>query len=82
MRLIQNLEVSTFRLYYEIRQDKLEVKKKAKFPIDADSEGHNACMTDAVIRDTIKNIPWSIPMTERNMASVSMQWNIARHLNL
>jgi len=53
MRLAQNLEVSTFRLYYEIKKDKLEVKKKTKFPIDAGSEGHNTCMTDAVIRDTI-----------------------------
>jgi len=53
MRLAQNLEVSTFRLYYEIRQDKLEVKKRLNSQLDAGSEGHNACMTDAVIRDTI-----------------------------
>lgn len=59
-----------------------EGEKRTKFPIGAGSEGHNACTTDAVIRDTIKNIPWSTPMTEWNMASVSMQWNIARHLNV
>lgn len=57
-------------------------EKKTKFPKHAGSEGHNARMTNAVIRDTIKNILWSIPMTEWNMASVSMQWNITRHLNL
>ena len=67
MRLAQNLEVSTFRLYCKTRQTGGE--KKTKFPIDAGPEGHNARMTDAVFRDTIKNIPWSIQMTEWNMAS-------------